>query len=258
MTPRLALVPLALLLTSRAAAEVIDDAAPELSHMRSQCEALLGGVAASGRNDVEIAAYCRAAYPGGLCRTVLGSLGPQPWHPGRVSATCREWVGKAGTRGLASAQDLQATIDKSVALKGQLGYQFPKRPDGSMDLEQTLKMKQQQTEAITKAYNDYFGQGAAAAKRSPEGPPPFGLPFLRPPTSPHASPFPWGGGHQGKWEQGNVGNAGAGPRPAVIAASGAIFLALVGAAAMLVRRRAPCIGSQLLRRGGECSTEVVE
>merc|ERR1719414_1266767 len=57
-----------------------------------------------------------------------------------------------------SYEDLQSTLNQCMETKKSLGYKIPKNPDGTPDLDKTMKMKQEQTEAMTKAVQDYYAK----------------------------------------------------------------------------------------------------
>merc|ERR1711933_672533 len=58
-----------------------------------KCTSLLGGVAASGQSDVEVAAFCRQAYTHTMCSSMRSSLGPMPWQTANIETSCKQWGG---------------------------------------------------------------------------------------------------------------------------------------------------------------------
>lgn len=159
----------AVLLSLVAASAQADVKIPDMAQLHTQCSALLQDVASSGHSDVEVAAFCRAAYPPNLCRTMKTSLGSMPWSSERMDATCQAWEDQVQSELLAttperramSYEELQQTLETSAAAKRQVGINMPRNPDGSVNLEKTASLKYEQTQALSAAWNTYYPQAAS-------------------------------------------------------------------------------------------------
>lgn len=64
--------------------------------------------AAEGRSDFELAAICRSRFPEGTCRTAWRDLGPRPWAPDVVEASCASW--QPALQNLGSPRDLKNVV----------------------------------------------------------------------------------------------------------------------------------------------------
>lgn len=149
-----------------AVAQVHDDM-PQLTQLRSKCSTLLQGIASSGHSDMEVAAFCRAAYPVEMCRTMRSALGSQPWQPARIDSTCKgfedrvlpELLSMTPERRAISLGDIDTLrdgLEQSAEAKRTVGYNMPTNPDGSVDLEETAKQKYMHTQQATSLWNKYW------------------------------------------------------------------------------------------------------
>merc|ERR1719491_2657816 len=85
-----------------------------------------------------------------------------PWQAARIEETCKKWDAQvqAGSadRGLVSYDDFQKTMESTADTKAQMGYKMPRNRDGTLNLDQAVKMKYQQTQVVVRAYYSYMGQ----------------------------------------------------------------------------------------------------
>lgn len=192
-----------------------------------QCARLLGGFAASGHSDVDLAAYCRASYPTGMCRLMRESLGNQPWASSRISATCgvldkevREAdLALPTERRMMSYDEFEQTLEASANQKAQFGYNLPRHQDGTIDMDRSVQMKFEQTQTMIRAYNQYMGYETEKTAADQQKGGRFNV-------------------RQQKWEESYVSGAG-GQSFAAMAAFGALSLAtmgMVGGVVLLARR----------------------
>merc|ERR1712087_176219 len=56
-----------------------------------------------------------------------------------------------------SYKDFQETLDSSARTKAELGYNMPRNPDGTVDLDETVKLKFQETQKMGVLYNQFYG-----------------------------------------------------------------------------------------------------
>merc|ERR1712190_395681 len=129
-----------------------------------KCTSLLGGVAASGHSDSEVAAFCRAAYTPEMCSTMRASLGRMPWPAAKIQETCQQWDArvKADDRGMMSYDELNQALEHSANHKASVGYNMPRNSDGSVNVDKTVEMKMAQTQSMVDAYNQYMGYSTSA------------------------------------------------------------------------------------------------
>lgn len=92
------------------------------------CHTLLHDIAAQGRSDMELAAYCRTNMPPALCRDAMSNLGSQPWSSDRIASTCEKWEEQWNTaardapaRITMDFAELQAKTDECMKIKAQAG-----------------------------------------------------------------------------------------------------------------------------------------
>merc|ERR1719343_1937670 len=147
---------------------VVPAAAASAGGVAPKCASLLGGVAASGHSDAEVAAICRAAYTPEMCSTMRASLGRMPWSAAKIQETCQQWDArvKADDRGMMSYDELNQALEDSANHKSKLGYNMPRNSDGSVNVDATVQMKMAQTQSMVDAYNQYMGYS------TPPPPPP--------------------------------------------------------------------------------------
>merc|ERR1712087_300027 len=128
-----------------------------------KCTSLLGGVAASGHSDAEVAAFCRAAYTPEMCSTMRASLGRMPWPAAKIQETCQQWDArvKADDRGMMSYDELNQALEHSANHKANVGYNMPRNSDGSVNVDKTVQMKMAQTQSMVDAYNQYMGHSTS-------------------------------------------------------------------------------------------------
>eukprot|EP00408_Alexandrium_pacificum_P049022 CAMPEP_0171239252 /NCGR_PEP_ID=MMETSP0790-20130122/43883_1 /TAXON_ID=2925 /ORGANISM="Alexandrium catenella, Strain OF101" /LENGTH=249 /DNA_ID=CAMNT_0011705623 /DNA_START=64 /DNA_END=813 /DNA_ORIENTATION=- len=136
------------------------------------CHTLLHDIAAQGRSDMELAAYCRANMPPALCRDAMGSLGSQPWASDRIASTCEKWEEQWNTAAKAAPAritmdfaELQAKTDQCVKLKAQAGLcRNPKTGEppaqASLRLDACIRWKQhtypEQTKKIHEMVSGFY------------------------------------------------------------------------------------------------------
>eukprot|EP00413_Alexandrium_margalefii_P034153 CAMPEP_0204577634 /NCGR_PEP_ID=MMETSP0661-20131031/42456_1 /ASSEMBLY_ACC=CAM_ASM_000606 /TAXON_ID=109239 /ORGANISM="Alexandrium margalefi, Strain AMGDE01CS-322" /LENGTH=267 /DNA_ID=CAMNT_0051586487 /DNA_START=77 /DNA_END=880 /DNA_ORIENTATION=- len=132
------------------------------------CQGMLGKIGASGHNDMELAAYCRANMPPKLCQDALNGLGQQPWSADHIASTCKTWeeqwnavmsVGVPGREAMDFSQ-LQETLNGCMAAKAQAG--LCQKPSGKpMALNECVDHKQKiypdQTKKYSDALNNFYG-----------------------------------------------------------------------------------------------------
>merc|ERR1711972_1084462 len=72
---------------------------------------------------------------------------------------CQQWDAsvKADDRGMMSYDEFNQALENSANHKAKLGYNMPRNSDGSVDVEQTVRMKKTQTQSMVDAYNQYMG-----------------------------------------------------------------------------------------------------
>merc|ERR1712087_716675 len=56
-----------------------------------------------------------------------------------------------------SYKDFQETLDSCARTKAELGYNMPRNPDGTVDLDETVKLKFQETQKMGVLYNQFYG-----------------------------------------------------------------------------------------------------
>lgn len=59
-----------------------------------------------------------------------------------------------------SYQEFQETLDGCARTKAEYGYNIPRKHDGSVDLDATVKLKFAETQKVQYAYEQYFGSGS--------------------------------------------------------------------------------------------------
>mmetsp|Transcript_743 Transcript_743/g.2488 ORF Transcript_743/g.2488 Transcript_743/m.2488 type:complete len:272 (+) Transcript_743:79-894(+) len=146
---------IALAFAASAAAEDLFSTAP------GGCQGMLGDIAAQGRSDAELAAYCRASMPPKLCQDALSGLGQLPWTTGRIASTCEAWKAQwiaaavmgAPGRDAMDFDSLQATLNGCMAAKAESGL-CEKKPGTPMSLNECIDHKQEVYPQQTKKYND--------------------------------------------------------------------------------------------------------
>merc|ERR1712154_438582 len=56
-------------------------------------------------------------------------------------------------------------LEQSANAKRDLGYDMPRNPDGSINFDQAVQQKTQQTEVMVRAYNQYMGHDEPQAQK---------------------------------------------------------------------------------------------
>jgi len=133
-----------------------------------KCTGLLGGVAKSSHTDLEVAAFCRQAYTPDMCSTIRSSLGPMPWPEAKIQTACEKWGGDledASERDLLTYREFNEVLDTSARKKKEMGYDMPRHRDGTVNLDEAVKKKFQETQVVVRTYNAYYGGGGANAQK---------------------------------------------------------------------------------------------
>eukprot|EP00413_Alexandrium_margalefii_P044221 CAMPEP_0204605388 /NCGR_PEP_ID=MMETSP0661-20131031/58453_1 /ASSEMBLY_ACC=CAM_ASM_000606 /TAXON_ID=109239 /ORGANISM="Alexandrium margalefi, Strain AMGDE01CS-322" /LENGTH=265 /DNA_ID=CAMNT_0051616625 /DNA_START=83 /DNA_END=880 /DNA_ORIENTATION=- len=159
---------IALAFAASAAAEDLFSTAP------GGCQGMLGDVAAQGRSDAELAAYCRASMPPKLCQDALSGLGQQPWSTHRIASTCKTWEAQWNAAAVMGApgreamdfNSLQATLNGCMAAKAEAGL-CEKKPGMPMSLNECIDHKQEVYPQQTKKYNDAIQDFYSAVMGAP-------------------------------------------------------------------------------------------
>merc|ERR1719336_1714830 len=56
-----------------------------------------------------------------------------------------------------SYDELNQALENSANQKAKLGYNMPRNSDGSVNVEETVRMKEAQSQVMVGAYNQYMG-----------------------------------------------------------------------------------------------------
>merc|ERR1712087_7188 len=56
-----------------------------------------------------------------------------------------------------SYKDFQETLDSCARTKAEYGYNMPRNPDGTVDLDETVRLKFQETQKMGALYNQFYG-----------------------------------------------------------------------------------------------------
>mmetsp|Transcript_39076 Transcript_39076/g.78847 ORF Transcript_39076/g.78847 Transcript_39076/m.78847 type:complete len:262 (+) Transcript_39076:70-855(+) len=172
-------------------ARLAPSAAESLFTAAPGCHTLLQDIAAQGRSDMELAAYCRANMPPQFCRDAAGSLGSQPWSSDRMVSTCQKWEEQWNARVAAEAPgraamdfaEMQAKADQCVKAKALAGLCKDPKTGGPLPVDKCVAYKAKVYPEQTKKWHDtlqafygvWMGKGQQAAPPTTTKAPAHGL-----------------------------------------------------------------------------------